>query len=166
LAALNLQGDWASLGSVAITLFFVVGCVISTRIINVIGRRNLLIYSFLCSGLALLGLAIGHAGPSIMVLFFFIVYALFIGGAQVLTLVYPNELFPTEIRAFAVGVGTSLSRIGAAAGTYLVPISLSKLGIAETMYVAAAVTLVGLVLSWVLAPETRSLNLQQAASLT
>jgi putative MFS transporter len=99
------------------------------------------------------------------VLFFFAVYALFIGGAQVLTLVYPNELFPTEIRAFAVGVGTSLSRIGAAAGTYLVPISLSKLGIAETMYVAAAVTLVGLVLSWVLAPETRSLNLQQAASL-
>lgn len=165
LAELNLQGAWASLGSVAITLFFVIGCVISTRIINVIGRRNLLIYSFLCSGLALLGLAIGHAGPSILVLFFFIAYALFIGGAQVLTLVYPNELFPTEIRAFAVGVGTSLSRIGAAAGTYLVPISLSKLGIAETMYVAAVVTLVGLVLSWILAPETRSLSLQQAASL-
>lgn len=165
LAALNLQGDWASLGSVAITLFFVLGCVISTRIINRVGRRNLLIYSFLCSGLALLGLAIGHAGPSLLVLFFFAVYALFIGGAQVLTLVYPNELFPTEIRAFAVGVGTSLSRIGAAAGTYLVPISLSQLGIAQTMYVAAAVTLVGLILSWILAPETRSLNLQQAASL-
>lgn len=165
LAALNLQGDWASLGSVAITLFFVLGCVISTRIINRVGRRNLLIYSFLCSGLALLGLAIGHAGPSLLVLFFFAVYALFIGGAQVLTLVYPNELFPTEIRAFAVGVGTSLLRIGAAAGTYLVPISLSQLGIAQTMYVAAAVTLVGLILSWILAPETRSLNLQQAASL-
>ncbi|WP_248741152.1 MFS transporter [Pseudomonas sp. MWU12-2029] len=165
LAALNLQGDWSSLGSVAITLFFVIGCVISTRIINRVGRRNLLIYSFLCSGLALLGLAIGHAGPNALVLAFFAVYALFIGGAQVLTLVYPNELFPTEIRAFAVGVGTSLSRIGAAAGTYLVPVSLSTLGIAQTMYIAAAVTLVGLVLSWVLAPETRSLNLQQAASL-
>lgn len=165
LAALNLQGDWSSLGSVAITLFFVIGCVISTRIINRVGRRNLLIYSFLCSGLALLGLAVGHAGPNAMVLAFFAVYALFIGGAQVLTLVYPNELFPTEIRAFAVGVGTSLSRIGAAAGTYLVPVSLSTLGIAQTMYIAAAVTLVGLVLSWVLAPETRSLNLQQAASL-
>jgi putative MFS transporter len=165
LAALNLQGDWSSLGSVAITLFFVIGCVISTRIINRVGRRNLLIYSFLCSGLALLGLAVGHAGPNALVLAFFAVYALFIGGAQVLTLVYPNELFPTEIRAFAVGVGTSLSRIGAAAGTYLVPVSLSTLGIAQTMYIAAAVTLVGLVLSWVLAPETRSLNLQQAASL-
>ncbi|MCU0070157.1 MFS transporter [Pseudomonas koreensis] len=165
LAALNLQGDWSSLGSVAITLFFVIGCVISTRIINRVGRRNLLIYSFLCSGLALLGLAVGHAGPNALVLAFFAIYALFIGGAQVLTLVYPNELFPTEIRAFAVGVGTSLSRIGAAAGTYLVPISLSTLGIAQTMYIAAGVTLVGLLLSWVLAPETRSLNLQQAASL-
>jgi hypothetical protein len=50
-----------------------------------------------------------------------------------LTLVYPYEIFPTEIRAFAVGVGTSVSRIGAAVGTYLVPISLGTLGIAQTM---------------------------------
>ncbi|MFP3590250.1 MFS transporter, partial [Paraburkholderia sp. SIMBA_055] len=64
------------------------------------------------------------------ILAFFAIYALFIGGAQVLTLVYPNEIFPTEIRAFAVGAGTSISRIGAAVGTYLVPISLASLGIA------------------------------------
>ena len=83
-----------------------------------------------------------------------------------LTLVYPNELFPTEIRTFAVGVGTSLSRIGAAVGTYLVPISLQSFGIAPTMYAAAIVTLVGLLFALALAPETRSLNLQQAASLT
>ncbi|MCY1452540.1 Inner membrane metabolite transport protein YgcS [compost metagenome] len=92
-------------------------------------------------------------------------YALFIGGAQVLQLVYPNELFPTEIRAFAVGVGTSLSRIGAAVGTYLVPVSLETLGIAQTMVAAAVVTFIGLLVAWALAPETRSLNLQQAASL-
>lgn len=166
LAALNLKGDMASLGSIAITLFFVLGCFISARIINRVGRRKLLIYSFLCSGLALLGLGWSHAGSGFLILFFFVVYALFIGGAQVLTLVYPNELFPTEIRAFAVGIGTSLSRIGAAIGTYLVPLSLSTLGIAQTMYVAAGVTLVGLVLACVLAPETRSLSLQQAASLS
>ena len=32
-------------------------------------------------------------------------------------------------------------------------------------YVAAAITFFGLLLSWALAPETRSLNLQQAAAL-
>lgn len=165
LAALNVQGDSASIGSILITLFFVAGCVIATRIINCIGRRSMLLYSFLFSGLALLCLGLFHASAGLWILLFFAIYALFIGGAQVLTLVYPNELFPTEIRAFAVGVGTSFSRIGAAVGTYLVPISLDTLGIAQTMYIAALITLIGLLLSWLLAPETRSLNLQQAAAL-
>lgn len=165
LQALNLKGDWASFGSVAITLIFVLGCIIATRLINTVGRRSMLIHSFLWSGLALLGLGAYHSSSELLVLLLFGTYALFIGGAQVLTLVYPNELFPTEIRTFAVGIGTSLSRIGAAVGTYFVPISLNTFGIAPTMYVAAIVTLVGLLFALALAPETRSLNLQQAASL-
>ena len=165
LGALNLKGDWASFGSVAITLLFVVGCIIATRLINTIGRRSMLIYSFFLSGLALLGLGAFHAGSEVVILSLFGAYALFIGGAQVLQLVYPNELFPTEIRACAVGVGTSMSRVGAAVGTWLVPMALDSHGIAFTMYAAAIVTLIGLAFAWALAPETRSLNLQQAASL-
>ncbi|MOA64016.1 hypothetical protein D3C78_1899350 [compost metagenome] len=63
-------------------------------------------------------------------------------------------------------MGASLSRIGAAIGTWLVPISLQNIGIANTMFAAAAVTMLGLVVSLVLAPETRSLSLQEAASLS
>lgn len=165
LQELNLTGAWASYGSVAITLLFVVGCIVATKLINSLGRRPLVIYSFLLSGLALLGLgALSHAsGPVVLALFGS--YALFIGGAQVLQLVYPNELFPTEIRAVAVGMGASLSRIGAAIGTWLVPLSLDHIGIGHTMYAAAAVTLLGLVVSFFLAPETRSLSLHEAASL-
>ncbi|WP_134604184.1 MFS transporter, partial [Pseudomonas aeruginosa] len=99
LLALNLKGDWASYGSVAITLLFVIGCIIATRLINRIGRRCMLLHSFLWSGLALLGLGVFHAGSEATILGLFGAYALFIGGAQVLQLVYPNELFPTEIRA-------------------------------------------------------------------
>jgi len=88
-----------------------------------------------------------------------------IGGAQVLEYVYPNELFPTEIRASAVGLATSLSRIGAAVGTYLVPISLASYGIANTMFAAALISLFGALISWWLAPETSKLDLQQAAAL-
>ncbi|GAB7529344.1 MFS transporter [Pseudomonas sp. 3A(2025)] len=165
LAALNLKGDIAAFGSALITIFFVFGCLITTRIINKVSRRSMLINSFLFSGLALLCLGLFNASSGIVILLLFAVYALFIGGAQVLALVYPNEIFPTEIRTLAVGVGTSVSRIGAAVGTYLVPLSLDELGIAQTMYVAAAVSLVGLFTAWALAPETRSLNLQQAAAL-
>ncbi|MGE8066248.1 MFS transporter [Pseudomonas sp. NPDC089569] len=166
LLALNLKGEWASYGSMAITLLFVVGCVLATRLINVIGRRSMLINSFLWSGLSLLMLAVFSNGNEMLVLFLFGAYAVFIGGAQVLQLVYPNELFPTEIRAFAVGIGTSLSRVGAAVGTYLVPVSLQTLGIGNTMYVAALVTFIGLIAAWAMAPETRSLNLRDAAALS
>jgi len=115
--------------------------------------------------LALLLLGLLRDGPSMIILLMFGAYALFIGGAQVLQLVYPNEIFPTEIRAGAVGVGTSLSRIGAAVGTWLVPVSLQTLGIGTTMYIAAAITFVGLIVSWFLAPETNARSLEEAAAL-
>ena len=165
LEALHLSGGWASYGSIAITLLFVVGCIIATRLVNTLGRRKLLLQSFLWSGLALLLLGLLRDGPSMIILLMFGGYALFIGGAQVLQLVYPNEIFPTEIRAGAVGVGTSLSRIGAAVGTWLVPVSLQTLGIGTTMYIAAAITFVGLIVSWFLAPETNARSLEEAAAL-
>ncbi|NIE73408.1 MFS transporter [Pantoea sp. Tr-811] len=165
LQALNLKGDWAAYGSVMITLLFVVGCIIATRLIDTLGRRPLIIHSFLWSTLALLGLGVFSDGSEMLVLTLFGAYALFIGGAQILELVYPNELFPTEVRAFAVGLGSSMSRIGSAAGTWLVPISLHSIGIGNTMLVAALVSLAGLVVSVWLAPETRGMSLEMAASL-
>ncbi len=165
LLALNLHDDWAAYGSIAITLLFVVGCVIATLLINRLGRRPLLLHSFFWSGLALLLLGAFAESTPLLVLVLFGSYALFIGGAQVLQLVYPNELFPTRIRAVGVGIGTSFSRIGAAVGTYLVPLSLSTLGIAQTMYIAAAITATGFIAGWLLAPETASLDLAEAASL-
>lgn len=165
LEALNLHDNWAAYGSIAITLLFVVGCVAATALINRMGRRPLVIHSFLWSGLALLGLGMAANAAPALILILFGAYALFIGGAQVLQLVYPNELFPTDIRAVAVGLGTSMSRIGAAIGTFLVPVALTGIGIGNTMYVAAAVTAVGLIASLLLAPETGSLSLAEATSL-
>ncbi|MCE7761479.1 MFS transporter [Pseudomonas putida] len=165
LQALHLKGAWASYGSVLITLLFVVGCIVATRMIDTLGRRPLIIHSFLWSTLALLGLGVFSNGSEVLVLVLFGAYALFIGGAQVLELVYPNELFPTEIRAFAVGMGSSMSRIGSAAGTWLVPVSLQSIGIGNTMLVAALVSLAGLIVSVWLAPETRGMTLEAASSL-
>ncbi|ENX22564.1 MULTISPECIES: MFS transporter [Acinetobacter] len=165
LDALHLKGDWAAYGSVVITLLFVVGCVVATRLINRMGRRSMIIQSFLWSGLALLGLGFFSEASPLLILILFGLYALFIGGAQVLQFVYPNELFPTQIRPIGVGIGAAFSRIGAAIGTWLVPMSLDSIGIGNTMYVAAAVTLLGLVVSLAFAPETRGMSLEQSTTL-
>lgn len=165
MSSLNLAGDTASSASFAITVLFIVGCALAARLINPLGRRNLLLASFFLSGIALLGLGLMHSSSKVAILLLFGLYAVSIGGAQVLALVYPNEIFPTEIRTQAVGLGTSLSRIGAALGTYYVPVALHHHGIEFTMYVAAAITFAGLAVSWKLAPETRAMSLQQAAAL-
>jgi len=165
LQALKLTGDWAAYGSIAITVLFTLGCLLATRLINRLGRRKMLIHSFLWSGLSLVLLGVFPDASPTTVLVLFGAYAVLIGGAQVLEYVYPNELFPTEIRATAVGLATSLSRIGAAVGTYLVPISLATYGIANTMFAAALISLFGALISWWLAPETSKLDLQQAAAL-
>ncbi|MFK0270466.1 MFS transporter [Pseudomonas asiatica] len=164
LAAMGLTGDLAAWGAVAITIIFVFGCLLGVKLINPLGRRKMLIHSFLWSGLALLLLGLFPDGAGLLTLALFGSYALFIGGAQVLQYVYPNELFPTEVRGSAVGLATSLSRIGAAIGTYLVPMSLSSIGIANTMIVAFGISMVGLFFTWQMAPETRSLDLAKASA--
>lgn len=165
LQAMNLTGAAAAYGSVAITVLFVIGCAVATYLIDITGRRPMVIHSFLWSGLALLALGFFADANEYLVLLLFGLYALFIGGAQVLQLVYPNEIFPTEIRSIGVGVGASLSRIGAAVGTWVVPLALESVGIGYTMLGAAAVTFIGLVVSLLWAPETRGMSLEQAASL-
>lgn len=79
--------------------------------------------------------------------------------------VYPNELFPTEIRATAVGVATAISRIGAAIGTFSLPFLLQKYGIGGTMLMSAGLTLLGFIVCVWLAPETKGLTLRECSDL-
>ncbi|AUA33502.1 MFS transporter [Pseudomonas sp. SGAir0191] len=165
LQALKLEGDLASWGSVAITAFMALGCLLAVKLINVMGRRNMLIHSFLWSGLCLLLLGIFPDSSPTLVLALFVGYAITTGGAQVLEYVYPNELFPTEIRATANGLATSLSRIGTALGIYLVPVSLENFGVGGTMIFAAVICLIGALVAILMAPETGTQDLHQAASI-
>ena len=165
LAALGLTGDLSNLGAAAIAVVLMIGCLPPLLIINRKGRRFLLLNSFFWSGLFLLLLGLFPDSSQYAVLLLFSGYALTTGGAQTLQFVYPNELFPTEIRASAVGLASSLSRIGAAVGTYCVPFALVHWGIGPTMLVAAGVTLFGFAASWKMAPETMHSSLEDSASL-
>jgi putative MFS transporter len=166
LGALGLTGALANYGSAFITVMFLLGCIAGLFLVDRIGRRPLIIHSFLWGGVALLLLGIFTNASAWVVLGLFAAYAVVIGGTQILQWIYPNELFPTEIRGSAVGLASSLSRIGAAVGTYLVPISLSHIGTGATMIVGAVITLIGAVVSVMWAPETRGLTLGECAAIS
>lgn len=166
LTLFNLDsGDEANLGYGLINLFFFLGNVIALLFVDRLGRRPVLIGGFLVSALGLAYLAINPEASLGLVAAAFAVYAIFNGGPSILEWIYPNELFPTEIRATAVGVCTGISRIGAAIGTFGTPWALTHLGISGTMWIATGIALIGAVVSLFMAPETRGKALHEAAAL-
>ena len=116
--------------------------------------------------LSMLILGVFPGAPAWLIFLGFAVYAFFSGPPSALDWIYPNELFPTNIRASAVGVVTAISRIGAAIGTFALPYSLQTIGIGNTMLVSTLLTFLGLIVCIAWAPETKGLTLTESSILT
>ncbi|AFJ48370.1 MFS transporter [Shimwellia blattae] len=159
------RGPMATLGNVVISLFFMLGCLPAMYWLNRVGRRSLLLLSFLLMTLALGALGLGLSPGIWLVVSCFAVYAFFSGGPGILQWLYPNELFPTAIRASAVGLIMSVSRIGTVISTWALPVFISEYGIGPTMLVGAGISLAGLVISLLFAPETRGMPLGKTARM-
>ncbi|MGV9268336.1 MFS transporter [Kitasatospora sp. NPDC003701] len=166
LASFGMPGGTVldTLGTALVSLVFLLGCFPALRLIDSWGRRPVIIWSFALMIVPLALLGVWPAAPAAVAVIALCAYAFLCGGPNVLDWTYPNELFPTEIRATAVGVATSVSRIGAAVGTYLLPLSLSGLGTGPTMLIAAGTTAVGLLVCVLWAEETRGTALGAAKS--
>ncbi|MDD9150080.1 MULTISPECIES: MFS transporter [unclassified Sporolactobacillus] len=156
------QAIW---GDIVISLFFLIGCIPAMFWLNSIGRRPLLIGSFAIMSIALAVLEFLPNANIWVVIVSFGIYAFFSGGPGILQWLYPNELFPTEIRASAVGAVMAFSRIGTVLSTYALPIFMKAHGIRLTMLVGVAISVLGLIVSIIMAPETKGLTLDESSSL-
>ncbi len=160
------EGNQAYLGSVLISLmFFVGGLPVIFFLINGWGRRPVIIAGFVAATIAFGVLALPGTS-TLLVIACFVFYALVMGGAQTLQTVYPSELFPTGVRATAVGVATAISRVGAFVGTFLLPIGLEALGVNMVMLISAILSALGVWLCVAWAPETRGKTLNEASSVS
>ena len=63
----------------------------------------------------------------------FAVFAFVLSAAANLESVYLPELFPTELRASGIGLVIAASRVGAATGTFLLPIVVPQLGVGPAL---------------------------------
>lgn len=152
-------GAEETLGQIVLNLGFLIGSLPALRWVETLGRRPLMIWTFVAAAVFLLPLGLWPAGPTWFVMVFFFLFTLASGAGTILVFIYPNELFPTSVRASAVGLATAISRIGAAIGTYMVPLSLSGIGTGPTMMIGVGLTVLGLVISIAWAEETRNKSL-------
>lgn len=148
-----------------INSFLLIGSVLGLYIVNKLSRRTFTILSFVFLTLSTLGIALSSGTSITFIILCFSIFALISAASAVLDVVYPTELFPTEIRATATGICVSASRIGAAIGTFLMPIGMTYWGTNSIILVAAAVCAIGLIVSVLYAPETKGLSLTEAAAV-
>jgi putative MFS transporter len=159
--ALNM-GDNAVAALLVYSFTAVAGVTAGCLVVDRIGRRRLLIPPFWITAGALAVVALWPSSTPVIVggfLFFIFLNA----ASSALTAVYPLEVFPTSLRATGVGFATAMSRVGAAVGTFLLPMGLDRYGARFVLLVGAGVLAVGAVVSQFLAPETTDLDLAEAA---
>ncbi|UKY53523.1 MFS transporter [Streptomyces inhibens] len=161
LSSLGAPSD--GVGELLLNLFLLAGCLTGMTVIDRLGRRRLLIWPFVVTAGALLALGLWPHGPQWAIAMCFGVFALFHAGSSVLQAVYPSEVFPTQIRATGIGFAAAVSRIGAAVGTFLIPMGLDAWGVSAVMLLGCALSLVGALVSLAWAPETSGLELAQVS---
>ena len=130
------------------------GTVLGLVTFNRLGRRVFLITTFGVSTVCLFLMTFGRQMSNPLLLTIFIIFAVTLSASLLLDYTYTTELFDIKVRATGVGFVITMSRFGAAAGTFVLPVIIEVAGPYVTMLVCGVVLLLGTVICAWLAPET------------
>jgi putative MFS transporter len=152
-------------GTIAANSVAALGALAGTVVIERTGRRPLLLWSFWVMTITLAVIGAWSGAPGLIIVGCFAFFSFFNAISGDLCGVYPSELFPSELRASGIGVAAAFSRIGAAGGTFLLPLGIIHFGIGPSVLVGAALCAIGLFVTYIWAPETTGISLTRTSSL-
>jgi putative MFS transporter len=141
----------------------IVGALLGIVLTVVCSRRGFLIGSFIFLAACLVMLSIIPASQTAWLIACFAAFTLVMSAVSNLVGVFPAESFPTEVRSMGVGFATSMSRLGSAIGTGLLPLAIVHYGMPTTTAILALILIIGAIVSIAWAPETKGLTLVDAA---
>jgi putative MFS transporter len=148
------------------TSLLIVGIVFAIGLTDRFGRIRLQIFGFLgCAvGLVIATLSIGAEGAlkldlimAGVMLFNFMTNL----GPNAQTYLLAGEVFPTEVRGMGAGFAAMIGKVGAVATTYGFPILLVSLGTQTLLYILAASSVLGAIVTWAFRIETTGVNLDR-----
>lgn len=154
------------IGALIGTCVALVGAAVGWFLIDRVGRRLILIVPMFATFVFLTLVALNkvlNLSIGVTVTAFF-GYLFFYGIMSILCGVYPLEVFPTSVRTSGMGFAAAMSRVGAATGTFLLPIVLTNFGLNVVLFALAAVCLIGGVSAIFMAPETAGKELTETGS--
>ena len=128
------------------------------------GRKTIQNIGFLMMAIAFGIMAIVPNVEKLVVLFLVIYgvsYFFTEFGPNSTTFIYPAELFPVRDRTTGHGIAAAAGKVGGFVGVFLFPIFLSHGGLHLAEGVAALVSLLGLVVTIFMLPETKGMSLEE-----
>lgn len=131
-----------------------IGVLLGIVVFNHVSRRQFLVADFGLAGIALLLLAFGKSLPAVISLTLFGVFAVILSAGLVADYPYTSELFDSAVRGTGVGMVVTFSRIGAAAGTFLLPIITNAFHVQTAMGICGVILVFAASFCFGLAPET------------
>lgn len=152
ISQLNM-GD-SNTSNIIYDVFCMAGAFVGTWLCEKLSRRKFLTSTFFGAAIALFVMIIGQNISMIITVIAFAAYAMIMSIAVVMEWPYPPELFDDKVRGTGVGIVVAFSRVGAALGTFLLPILMESIGATGTLIVCAAILIVGGVVCQLFAPET------------
>ncbi len=147
------MGD-SNTSNIIYDIFCMAGAFAGTWLCEKLSRRKFLTTTFFGAAIALFIMIIAQNISMIITLIAFAAYAMIMSIAVVMEWPYPPELFDDRVRGTGVGIVVAFSRIGAALGTFLLPILMESIGATGTLIVCAAILVVGGLVCQFFAPET------------
>jgi MFS family permease len=82
-------------------------------------------------------------------------------GPNATTFVYPAEVFPVDLRTTGHGIAAATGKVGGFVGVFLFPFLMKWHGLLAAELAAAAVSLVGVVVTLTMLPETKGKTLEE-----
>jgi putative MFS transporter len=172
LGALGLSKTRALLGSAVFSVMAVVGSVLCIAFIDKIGRKKITLIGFVGMTISLFVLAIlalripkdafSMASVSAAIIAMFILFEVTqTMGPGSTDLIYPQELYPTSIRATGQGWGTSFSRVGAILGLTVFPTLMDVFGLGYGLLFFFVFALLGIIVTLLLGVETTGKSLEE-----
>ncbi|WP_409158448.1 MFS transporter [Pectobacterium sp. B2J-2] len=139
----------------------VVASIICALLIDRIGRKRWYTWAFLLAILPLITLSVLGADAAVQVLVFgSVTYAMLQTVAFSLYL-YSAELYPTRLRAMGIGFSSAWLRAGSSIGPILVGLIVADFGIRYVFTVFAIIALIGGLVTWLFAIETKGKSLEE-----
>jgi MFS transporter, PHS family, inorganic phosphate transporter len=140
------------------------GYFVAAAMMDRIGRKTIQILGFAMMALSFAAIAL-IPGIEKLIYPFLIVYGISYFftefGPNATTFVYPAELFPVEGRTTGHGIASAAGKLGGFIGVFLFPILLSTGGLFAAESMAAAVSVVGILVTVFMLPETKNKSLEE-----